>query len=232
MIQNHRLILAMTFCLLTALGCEKSKTSNAGSPTGPTTSSNPTTDASKETIKKENAPALKTDAVAAAIDTSRPTQDDSKRAEEAVRGYYKALVERDYASASGFVHPLFVKPLRERFMKDLQAATPAQQKATLKTMGLSAKEQLTALTPAKFFQVFAGSKYGKGLHQLSDPAAKTRVSTTKTTCRDDIAYCSVDVRLDSLGVKGPQINEFPVSAMPRGGFWLIGSPEPKPAVKK
>ncbi len=157
----------------------------------------------------------------------KTAKNDGDRAREAVLGYYNALIKGDFARAGSFVHPKFVGPMRQQFSRDLQKATGAQKAATLKKLQVASEAELAALTDAKFFTRFVASSYGAGLQQLANPELEAKVKGLVERCRNDRAFCTVEIELTSKGPKGPEARSLTVTASKHDGVWLVGEPAPR-----
>jgi hypothetical protein len=174
----------------------------------------------------------------AAADPSPPLQTTApaapeammkKRAGDAVKGYYKALIAADYDAAATFLKSDAVEPVRAELAKQIEAAAPAQQKATLEMFGVADVAALRALPYTKFFAAYARSKYGLQMQQLArkDLGAAVVVDDTKCTIAEKKCAVSFTLTLTAEGkpAKVPQ----QMLASDVEGRWLLGFSTTPPA---
>lgn len=152
-----------------------------------------------------------------------------KRSAEASRGYYKALIDKQYEQAASFLHPGFTEGLRQRMLEEIERAPLPKQKATLNTLGVSDLTALRTLPAGRFFLLYVNSSYGVGLRALSAPELLTLRPVVETqSCAPEERACRVTVRL-----KGKRQDESAVSAVndvyvvEHEGRWLVSDSPPR-----
>lgn len=150
-------------------------------------------------------------------------KEDEKRARAIVEGYYTALIEGRFAEAGTFIHSGTVGPIRTSLSKQLKQATPAQQTATLRELGVQNLTEFESLSTSQFFNAYARSKYGKALQVLSSPKVTTVVKIEKTTCRPEGGRCIVQFSL-LITPKDEQtvVKNYQVEVIESKGRWVVG----------
>lgn len=150
-----------------------------------------------------------------------------KRATDAVSGYYKALIAADYDAAATFLRPDAIEPIRQSLVAQIDAAKPAQQKATLQIFGVQDTAALRAMPTTKFFAAFARSQYGLSLQHLARKELEARITVKEARCTVAEKKCGVDF---ALHVKAPDGKPAEVPqqmiASELEGRWLLGFAPP------
>lgn len=151
-----------------------------------------------------------------------------KRAGDAVKGYYKSLIAADYDAAATFLRSDAVEPVRQELAKQIEAASPAQQKATLEMFGVADVAALKALPYTKFFAAYARSKYGLQMQQLARKDLAASIALTDTKCAVAEKKCAVKFTLSLTAEGKPAQVAQEMLASDVEGRWLLGfAPPPR-----
>jgi Ni/Co efflux regulator RcnB len=162
----------------------------------------------------------------------RPEPDEaSRRASEAIVGYYTALIAKDYDQAGSFVHPDFVAPLQVGIAAEVEKSSSEKaRKGTLDQFGVADATALKALPPSQFFARFARSQYGTTLQALGDPTLDAKVSTDRILCTAAKTACDVEIVISVVdaATKKRSDRRSSVRAQVSDGRWLVGMKPPPP----